>query len=186
MRLRIDDGAVITIFAFSLLSLGPFVFVTFGLAILSASIVLFPSAGLSNFLQLLDIPFSFRVFILVLAGVHLFCAFTAEHVFFPIIASWIGKLLHDRKRSSAVKTQQQEQSQRQPLPQSQTRTHQTYRIDEDDNSDDDDNGQGSGSRPSTPLMSSTEDSYNKVYPSEQQVRPGTKIYKMVEEEMNEV
>jgi len=163
--------------------------VTFALAILSASIVLFPSAGISSFLQLLDIPFSFRVLILILAGVHLFCAFTAEHVFFPIIASWIGKLLQGRKRSSAVKTQQQQQSQRQALPHSESRTHQSYRIvddDDADNDDDDDNGQGSGSRPSTPLMSSTEDPHNKTYPSEHQVRPRTKIYKMVEEEMNEV
>ncbi|KAG0052662.1 hypothetical protein BGZ83_002319 [Gryganskiella cystojenkinii] len=163
----------------------PFVFVTIGLTILSASMVLFPGTWISKFMQLLPIPFSFRIFILILAGLHLLVALTAEHLFFPTIASWIGKLLqgHKRKKSSQHQQPQPQQQQAQrPFQPEQTRAHQTYHVYDDDDADEDD---GHGSRPSTPLMSSQEDPVDRVGGSIQPVKPGTKIYKLVEEEMNE-
>jgi Sec-independent protein translocase protein TatA len=138
--------------------------------------VLFPGAAISNFMQLLPIPFSFRVFILILAGLHLLFALTAERLVFPVIASWIGKLLQGHKKMAQIETQEQQQQQnrRPPAQQQSQRVHQTYRID-----DGDDEADESGSRPSTPLMFHPEDLKGKSY------KPGTKIYKMVEEEMNE-
>src|SRR5690349_18482689 len=80
---------------------GPFVFITAGLVLMSASMVLFPSEWLKSFMQLLDIPFSFKLFILLMAGLHLLIALGSERVVFPILATKIGQVIQSiRKRSS--------------------------------------------------------------------------------------
>ncbi|KAF9372781.1 hypothetical protein CPB97_001011, partial [Podila verticillata] len=68
----------------------PFVFITIGLVILSALMVLIPPQWVVQVMQLLAIPFSFKLFILFMAGVHLCVAMLAERHVFPLFAGWIG------------------------------------------------------------------------------------------------
>ncbi|KAG0299865.1 hypothetical protein BGZ98_009702 [Dissophora globulifera] len=78
----------------------PFMFITAGLVLLSASIVLIPPTWLASFLQLLSIPFSFRLFILLMAVSNLGLAMASEHYIFPVIASAIGSILSHSRRNS--------------------------------------------------------------------------------------
>ncbi|KAF8929131.1 hypothetical protein BGZ58_009153 [Dissophora ornata] len=133
----------------------PFVLITIGLVILSASMVLFPADWLSSFMQLLSIPFSFRLFILSMAGLNLGLALFSEHYIFPVIASAIGSMLNRSRRKSNLDYQQ---------PQNQTR----IQVD------------GLDSIQSAPLMTSGAQRKER-----EQNAKGGKIYKEVEEEMNQ-
>ncbi|KAG0365015.1 hypothetical protein BGZ54_006946 [Gamsiella multidivaricata] len=143
----------------------PFVFITIGLVLLSAGMVLFPTDWLSSFMQLLDIPFGFRIFILFMAALNLGLALVAEHFFFPNIASVIGGFVQRarRKAESNNHSSISQQAQR-------GHSHQTWvEVDSSDTS------------VSAPLMAGDE------FVVERAVRPkGTKIYKEVEEEMNQL
>ncbi|KAF8975084.1 hypothetical protein BGZ46_009440 [Entomortierella lignicola] len=134
----------------------PFVFITIGLVIISALMVLFPPEWLSTFMQLLEIPFSFRIFILVMAVSNLGLALISEHFIFPIIASFIGHKLNARKKSATVFLENQ-----------QTR----IQIDP------------VGSSANTPLMSPVLTEHPGPRNNINAVKKGTKVYKEVEDEM---
>ncbi|KAG0036369.1 hypothetical protein BGZ82_004307 [Podila clonocystis] len=76
----------------------PFVFITVGLVILSALMVLFPPQWVVQVMQLLAIPFSFKLFILFMAGVHLVLAMLSERHVFPLLAGWIGSWMGRKSR----------------------------------------------------------------------------------------
>ncbi|KAF9915959.1 hypothetical protein BX616_004966 [Lobosporangium transversale] len=82
----------------------PFLVILVGLTVLSQMIVLLPPQWLSSILQLVDIPLSFRYFIVFMAAVNLGIAMVCERTFFPLIASAIGSLL--ARRNSNAKQQQ--------------------------------------------------------------------------------
>ncbi|KAG0368660.1 hypothetical protein BGZ54_001471 [Gamsiella multidivaricata] len=75
----------------------PFVLITVGLVLISVIMVLFPTQWIADVMQLVHIPFSFRVFILILAGIDLGISLVCESHLFPIIARWIGEWLSSRK-----------------------------------------------------------------------------------------
>ncbi|KAG0038258.1 hypothetical protein BGZ82_000702 [Podila clonocystis] len=76
----------------------PFVIITTGLVLVSAIMVLFPTPWLSEVMELVKIPFSFRAFILVMAGVNFALSLFCESFMFPIIARWIGERLNERQQ----------------------------------------------------------------------------------------
>ncbi|KAF9206414.1 hypothetical protein BGZ49_002505 [Haplosporangium sp. Z 27] len=75
----------------------PFVLVTIALVLISAIMVLFPTKWLAEVMELVSIPFSFRVGILIMAGLNLGLSLICESYMFPVIARWIGEWLNDRK-----------------------------------------------------------------------------------------
>ncbi|KAI8150400.1 ATPase [Fennellomyces sp. T-0311] len=79
---------------------GRLVFTLVTLVTLTIWCVLFPAEWLSNILELETIPFSFRMFILVLAGVNLIVCYTCEKYFFPYFAMWLSNRLRGIKHSS--------------------------------------------------------------------------------------
>ncbi|KAG0341214.1 hypothetical protein BG000_009845 [Podila horticola] len=83
----------------------PFVIITAGLVILSAIMVLFPTAWISEVMELVKIPFSFRACILVMAGVNFALSFFCESFMFPIIARWIGERLNERQQKKLSRYQ---------------------------------------------------------------------------------
>lgn len=85
--------------------LGPFVVITAALVLLSAIMVLFPTRWLSEVMQLVKIPFSFRAFILVMAGVNFGLSLFCESFMFPIIARWIGEWLSERQQKKLSRYQ---------------------------------------------------------------------------------
>jgi cation-transporting ATPase 13A3/4/5 len=175
-------------------------FITAGLVLMSASMVLFPSQWVKSFMQLLDIPLSFKLFILMMAGLHLLIALTSERVMFPILATKIGKMIQSiRKRSSpplpsmtTTPATTTTTANRTGLSNSQRDPHRRSsqygdeaRVDVSEGHEDE---QGSG--PGTPLIGSDPQS-----PLDQIGRGGSgsvdkevvrkgKIYKVVQEEMN--
>ncbi|KAF9907569.1 hypothetical protein EC991_010781 [Linnemannia zychae] len=171
----------------------PFVFITSGLVLLSASMVLFPSEWLKSFMQLLDIPLSFKLFILFLAGLHLVIALMSEHFIFPVLATKIGQVIQSiRKQSPSLSSlsvptttaRGTSTSQRDPRSRS-AQYGDEARIEVGEGEEDE---QGSG--PSTPLIGS-----HPQNPFDQIGRSGSgsadkvgarkgKIYKVVQEEMN--
>ncbi|KAF9298618.1 hypothetical protein BGZ74_009293 [Mortierella antarctica] len=76
----------------------PFVFITVGLMILSALMVLFPPQWVVQVMQLLVIPFSFKLFILFVAGLHFIVAMLSERHVFPLLAGWIGSWMGRKSR----------------------------------------------------------------------------------------
>ncbi|KAG0249555.1 hypothetical protein BG011_009135 [Mortierella polycephala] len=96
----------------------PFVGITVVLVLISALMVLFPNRWLSEFMQLVEVPFSFRLWILVLAGLNLGFALLSESHLFPLISRWIGVLWTQHK----ARQEKQHHSQQQvfaPPPQQQ-------------------------------------------------------------------
>ncbi|KAG0002685.1 hypothetical protein BGZ80_010293 [Entomortierella chlamydospora] len=141
----------------------PFVFITVGLVTLSAAMALFPPEWLSRFMQLLAIPLSFRVFILMMAATNLGLALVSEHYIFPIIASFIGRKLNARKKSK---------SDQNAFPVAPTSREQArMQIDP------------MGSTLNTPLMSPVLSEHPGRRDNVKVVNKGTKIYKEVEDEM---
>ncbi|KAK3846048.1 MAG: P-type ATPase-like protein [Linnemannia gamsii] len=170
----------------------PFVFITAGLVLMSASMVLFPSEWLKSFMQLLDIPFTFKLFILLMAGLHLVIALTSEHFVFPVLATKIGQVIQSiRKQSSSspslsvptTTTRRMSTSQRDPHRRS-AQYGDEARIEV---------GQGEdevGSGPGTPLIGShPQNPFDQISCSgsgsaaKEGAKKG-KIYKVVQEEMN--
>ncbi|KAF9184509.1 hypothetical protein BGZ51_003318 [Haplosporangium sp. Z 767] len=101
----------------------PFVGITVVLVLISALMVLFPSRWISEFMQLVEVPFSFRVWILVLAGMNLGLALLSESHLFPLISRWIGVMWSQHK----ARQEKQHHSQQQvfaPPPQQQIQQHQ--------------------------------------------------------------
>ncbi|KAF9583283.1 hypothetical protein BGW38_009827, partial [Lunasporangiospora selenospora] len=76
----------------------PFVFITIGLVLASALMVLFPNRWISGVMQLVQIPFSFKVLILLAGGLNLGLALICEYFVFPVIARWIGEWSSQRRR----------------------------------------------------------------------------------------
>ncbi|KAF9132248.1 hypothetical protein BGW39_000500 [Mortierella sp. 14UC] len=165
----------------------PFVFITAGLVSLSASMVLFPSEWLKGFMQLLDIPFSFKLFILLLAGLHLVIALTSEHVVFPVLATKIGQVIQSIRKQSfsssssplsvpattarGTSTSQRDSHRRSAQYGDEARIEVGGEEDE----------QGSG--PSTPLIGSDSQNPFDQIGRKEGLRKG-KIYKVVQEEMS--
>jgi len=85
--------------------LGPFVVITAALVLLSAIMVLFPTHWLSEVMELVKIPFIFRAFILVMAGVNFALSLFCESFMFPIIARWIGEWLNKRQQKKLSRYQ---------------------------------------------------------------------------------
>ncbi|KAF9381204.1 hypothetical protein CPC16_009960 [Podila verticillata] len=83
----------------------PFVVITAALVLLSAIMVLFPTRWLSEVMQLVKIPFSFRAFILVMAGVNFALSLFCESFLFPIFARWIGEWLSERQQKKLSRYQ---------------------------------------------------------------------------------
>ncbi|KAG0083097.1 hypothetical protein BGZ92_011085, partial [Podila epicladia] len=83
----------------------PFVIITAGLVLLSAIMVLFPTPWLSEVMQLVKIPFSFRAFILIMAGVNFALSLFCESFMFPIVACWIGERLSERQQKKLSRYQ---------------------------------------------------------------------------------
>ncbi|KAF9390490.1 hypothetical protein BGX21_011470 [Mortierella sp. AD011] len=81
----------------------PFVLITTALVLTSAVMVLFPTKWLSRVMELVDIPFTFRVGIMIMAGVNLALSLICEHYVFPIIARRIGDWLNERKAQREMK-----------------------------------------------------------------------------------
>lgn len=164
---------------------------------MSASIVLFPSGWLKSFMQLLDIPFGFKLLILMMAGLHLLIALTSERVVFPILATKIGQVIQSiRKRSSppsssvtttpppTTTTTRLSSSQRDPHRRS-AQYGDEARIDVGEGDEDE---QGSG--PGTPLMGShPQNLFDQIGRGgsgnvDKEVARKGKIYKAVQEEMS--
>ncbi|KAI1315866.1 hypothetical protein EDD11_000242 [Mortierella claussenii] len=164
----------------------PFVFITVGLVVLCALMVLFPSTWLSEFMQLLDIPFSFRVLILFMAATHLTTASLSEYFFFPLIASAIGRWMAHRTSSSTERRLLQQQQEQQPHREQSQQLHIQGQVRVDI---------GTLDFPqNTPLMSSfptmdSEGHAGRAVDGRSQrtevAKKGAKIYKQVEEDMNQ-
>ena len=69
--------------------------------ILSALMVLIPPQWVVQVMQLLAIPFSFKLFILFMAGIHLCVAMLAERHVFPLFAGWIGSWMGRTRNENA-------------------------------------------------------------------------------------
>ncbi|KAF9933570.1 hypothetical protein FBU30_005213 [Linnemannia zychae] len=173
----------------------PFVFITAGLVLISAAMVLFPSEWLKTFMQLLEIPFDFKLLILFMAVLHLLIALICEHIFFPIFAIKIGQAIQSiRKRTllsstpySSVPTTTAITARR--LSTSQRESHyRSSHYGEEAQIEVEEEGY-QGSRPSTPLIGSYSQTSsdqagrgNSDSADKKKVRKG-KIYKVVQEEM---
>ncbi|KAF9435253.1 hypothetical protein BGZ76_006630, partial [Entomortierella beljakovae] len=137
----------------------PFVFITIGLVALSAIMVLFPPGWLSTFMQLLDVPFSFRILILIMAAANLGLALVSEHLVFPVLSSFIGRCLNNQKKSLNKQN--------------------SFPVAESDRR----HTRVPSGHLSTPLMSPLTDEYSGRKENGNSTSNGTKIYKEVEEEM---
>ncbi|KAI1315498.1 hypothetical protein EDD11_000731 [Mortierella claussenii] len=87
----------------------PFVFITVFLVLTSSVMVLVPTHWLSDLMQLVHIPFSFRAGIVIMAGLNLAMSLVCEYYVFPIITRWIGEWLNARKSRREARLQQQQQ-----------------------------------------------------------------------------
>ncbi|KAF9116054.1 hypothetical protein BGX27_005083 [Mortierella sp. AM989] len=85
----------------------PFVFITITLVLVSTVMVLFPTQWLIELMQLVYIPFSFRVGIMIMAGVNLGLSLVCEYYLFPAVARWIGQWMNGRKARREIKQHQQ-------------------------------------------------------------------------------
>ncbi|KAF9425963.1 hypothetical protein BGZ94_007068 [Podila epigama] len=166
----------------------PFVLITAFLVILSAVMVLFPTAWLSDLMQLLEMPFSFRVLIVVMAGVNFAVSLACESFVFPILSGWMGVWWAGREQKKK-KREEEAQKQKQKM------------VHHSDNNGDNADGsttveisperrqQGYGSRAVTDqdllhrtMMAASEEQSGS---SKKKKRTSVKIYKLVEDEMNE-
>jgi cation-transporting ATPase 13A3/4/5 len=80
-----------------------------GLALITAVMVLFQIQWVTEVMQLVYIPLSFRVFILFFAGLNLVFALVCESYLFPIISRWIGEWWNSRKARQERRHRQQQQ-----------------------------------------------------------------------------
>ncbi|KAF9125309.1 hypothetical protein BGX30_000523 [Mortierella sp. GBA39] len=86
----------------------PFVLITVTLVLTSAIMVLFPTAWLTELMQLVHIPFSFRVLIVVMAGLNLALSLVCEAWVFPRFSKLVGEWWGGRKAKEARYQQEQE------------------------------------------------------------------------------
>ncbi|KAK3814383.1 MAG: hypothetical protein J3Q66DRAFT_346355 [Benniella sp.] len=87
----------------------PFMITITGLALITAVMVLFQIQWVTEVMQLVYIPLSFRVFILFFAGLNLVFALVSESYLFPIISRWIGEWWNSRKARQERRHRQQQQ-----------------------------------------------------------------------------
>ncbi|KAG0049967.1 hypothetical protein BGZ83_005235 [Gryganskiella cystojenkinii] len=87
----------------------PFVLITITLVLTSSIMVLFQFPWLFNLMQFVKIPISFRIGILVMAGMNLGLSLICEHYFFPVISSWIGIWMNSRQSKKDQRARQQQQ-----------------------------------------------------------------------------
>lgn len=92
-----------------LYSLGPFVLITVTLVLTSAVMVLFPTAWITDLMQLVPIPFSFRAFIVIMAGLNLVVSLVCERWVFPKFSKLMGEWWGSRKAKKEEKYQQEQQ-----------------------------------------------------------------------------
>lgn len=176
-------------------NVGPFMFITAGLVVMSASMVLFPSEWLKSFMQLLDIPFSFKLFILLMAGLHLLIALASERVVFPILATKIGQMIQSIRSRSSLWSSASFVSTTPVAPVTNTRVSGSQRdphrrsaqYGDEARIDVGEGGEEQGSGPSTPLIGSHPqnpfDQVGRGGANDEGLRKG-KIYKVVQEEMS--
>ncbi|KAG0284884.1 hypothetical protein BGZ96_010787 [Linnemannia gamsii] len=87
----------------------PFVLITVALVLTSAVMVLFPTAWITDLMQLVQIPFSFRVCIVVMAGLNLVMSLVCERWVFPKFAKLMGGWWGSRKAKKEERYQQEQQ-----------------------------------------------------------------------------
>jgi cation-transporting ATPase 13A2 len=68
----------------------PFVVTIVGATLFSTYMLFDPSAWLSDFMQLTDMTWDFKTFILVLGVGYISLAWTTENYAFPRLAKWLG------------------------------------------------------------------------------------------------
>ncbi|KAG0243506.1 hypothetical protein BGW41_002046 [Actinomortierella wolfii] len=78
----------------------PFIIILVGLVSLTALITLVRIPWLTELLQMLDIPFTFRLLVVFLSFLYFVVALASEKYAFPVIARWIGHWIA-RRRSHA-------------------------------------------------------------------------------------
>ncbi|KAG0329471.1 hypothetical protein BGZ99_001857 [Dissophora globulifera] len=93
----------------------PFVIITAGLVLTSAILVLVPTPWITETMELVMIPFTFRVFILVFAAVNFAVSLGSESYMFPHVSRWIGEWLDGRKSKREHQYQQEHQVYAPPL-----------------------------------------------------------------------
>ncbi|KAF9913042.1 hypothetical protein EC991_005910 [Linnemannia zychae] len=87
----------------------PFVLITVTLVLTSAIMVLFPTAWITELMQLVHIPFSFRVLIIVLAGLNLALSLVCEAYVFPMFSKLLGEWWGRRKAGREEKYQREQE-----------------------------------------------------------------------------
>ncbi|KAF9147252.1 hypothetical protein BG015_011143 [Linnemannia schmuckeri] len=87
----------------------PFVLITVTLVLTSAIMVLFPTAWITDLMQLVHIPFSFRVLIVVMAGLNLAMSLVCEGWVFPKFAKLMGEWWGSRKAKKEARYQHEQQ-----------------------------------------------------------------------------
>lgn len=81
--------------------------ITVTLVLTSAIMVLFPTAWITDLMQLVYIPFSFRVLIVVMAGLNLALSLVCEGWVFPRFAKLMGEWWGSRKAKKQARYQQE-------------------------------------------------------------------------------
>ncbi|KAF9941951.1 hypothetical protein BGZ67_003522 [Mortierella alpina] len=149
----------------------PFVVITIVLVLTSAVMVLVPTDWVTETMQLVGIPFSFRAFIIILAGLNLVMSLVCEYYVFPVFARWIGEWANARKARREIQHHSQQDVFAPPPQQQLTGSY------------------GYGSTPGQGAVVGTEGSGPVANASgggkkAAGKRASVKIYKIVEDEMN--
>ncbi|KAG0374958.1 hypothetical protein BGX24_009717 [Mortierella sp. AD032] len=87
----------------------PFVLITVTLVITSAIMVLVPTAWITELMQLVHIPFSFRCLIIIMAGLNLLLSLVCEAYVFPMFSKLIGEWWGRRKAGKEERFQRQQE-----------------------------------------------------------------------------
>ncbi|KAF9123796.1 hypothetical protein BGW39_008689 [Mortierella sp. 14UC] len=87
----------------------PFVLITVTLVLTSAIMVLVPTAWITEVMQLVHIPFSFRVLIIILAGLNLAFSLVCEAYVFPMFSKLIGEWWGRKKAGREEKYQREQE-----------------------------------------------------------------------------
>ena len=83
--------------------------ITVTLVLTSAIMVLFPTAWITELMQLVHIPFSFRVLIVVMAGLNLALSLVCEGWVFPRFAKLVGEWWGGKKAKKEARYQQEQE-----------------------------------------------------------------------------
>ncbi|KAG0200869.1 hypothetical protein BGX28_006180 [Mortierella sp. GBA30] len=156
----------------------PFVVITIVLVVTSAILVLVTTPWITETMQLVAIPYSFRAFILILAALNLGMSLVCESYLFPIIARWIGEWATAHKaRKERRHASQQAVSQTRGLGYGSTELGQGQNVSTPQAMD----AQTTTVDVEGGAMANTAGAMRKAAATK---KASVKIYKMVEDEMN--